>query len=60
MDRASGFRHDESAFAPLFTEGLTKKVTAEEMCPRFPEPVPLKHPITSLRIALEKVNLFWK
>uniref|UniRef100_A0A8D2ZPW5 Lactamase, beta-like 1a n=1 Tax=Scophthalmus maximus TaxID=52904 RepID=A0A8D2ZPW5_SCOMX len=34
------------------------KVTAEEMCPRFPEPVTLKHPITSLRVALEKVNRF--
>ncbi|XP_031599583.1 putative beta-lactamase-like 1 [Oreochromis aureus] len=29
-----------------------------EMCPRFPEPVPLKHPITSLRIALEKIDIF--
>ncbi|CAN9515954.1 unnamed protein product [Ophioblennius macclurei] len=28
-----------------------------EMCPRFPEPVTLKHPITSLRVALEKVDL---
>lgn len=27
------------------------------MCPRFPEPVPLKHPITSVRVALEKVRL---
>uniref|UniRef100_A0A8C6UBJ7 Lactamase, beta-like 1a n=1 Tax=Neogobius melanostomus TaxID=47308 RepID=A0A8C6UBJ7_9GOBI len=27
------------------------------MCPRFPEPVPLTHPITSLRVALEKVDV---
>uniref|UniRef100_A0A3Q0S3R9 Beta-lactamase-related domain-containing protein n=1 Tax=Amphilophus citrinellus TaxID=61819 RepID=A0A3Q0S3R9_AMPCI len=27
------------------------------MCPRFPEPVPLKHPITSLRVALEKIDV---
>uniref|UniRef100_A0A3Q0S3R3 Beta-lactamase-related domain-containing protein n=1 Tax=Amphilophus citrinellus TaxID=61819 RepID=A0A3Q0S3R3_AMPCI len=32
-------------------------MTAEEMCPRFPEPVPLKHPITSLRVALEKIDV---
>lgn len=42
---------------PFSTEDAVKKVTVEEMCPRFPEPVPLKHPIISLRLALEKVNL---
>ncbi|TKS76883.1 putative beta-lactamase-like 1 [Collichthys lucidus] len=33
-----------------------KEATTEEMCPHFPEPVPLKHPITSLRAALEKID----
>uniref|UniRef100_A0A3Q1F7X3 Lactamase, beta-like 1a n=1 Tax=Acanthochromis polyacanthus TaxID=80966 RepID=A0A3Q1F7X3_9TELE len=28
-----------------------------ELCPRFPEPVPLEHPITSLRVALEKADV---
>ncbi|KAL2104180.1 hypothetical protein ACEWY4_001048 [Coilia grayii] len=28
----------------------------EEMCPRFPEPVPLQHPIPILKEALEKVD----
>uniref|UniRef100_A0A8C5NBF0 Putative beta-lactamase-like 1 n=1 Tax=Gouania willdenowi TaxID=441366 RepID=A0A8C5NBF0_GOUWI len=27
-----------------------------EMCPRYPEPVPLQHPISSLRVALEKIH----
>ncbi|XP_050927487.1 putative beta-lactamase-like 1 [Lates calcarifer] len=36
---------------------VVKKTTAEEMCPRFPEPVPLKHPITPLRVALEQVDV---
>ncbi|XP_070696430.1 putative beta-lactamase-like 1 [Pempheris klunzingeri] len=40
----------------LKTEVLVKTATAEEMCPRFPEPVPLKHPIASLRTALEKID----
>ncbi|KAG7220419.1 hypothetical protein INR49_018257 [Caranx melampygus] len=41
----------------LKTEEVVKKVTVEEMCPRFPEPVPLKHPIISLRLALEKTDI---
>uniref|UniRef100_A0A4W6CU16 Lactamase, beta-like 1a n=1 Tax=Lates calcarifer TaxID=8187 RepID=A0A4W6CU16_LATCA len=41
----------------LKTEVVVKKTTAEEMCPRFPEPVPLKHPITPLRVALEQVDV---
>ncbi|XP_033486061.2 putative beta-lactamase-like 1 [Epinephelus lanceolatus] len=40
----------------LKTEVVVKQATAEEMCPLFPEPVPLKHPITSLRVALEKID----
>lgn len=35
-----------------------EKAAIQEMCPLFPEPVPLKHPITSLRAALQKVNFF--
>ncbi|XP_054629868.1 putative beta-lactamase-like 1 isoform X1 [Dunckerocampus dactyliophorus] len=35
----------------------SKEAPVEEMCPRYPEPVPLKHPIISLRVALEKVDL---
>lgn len=37
---------------------LAKQAAVEEMCPQYPEPVPLKHPITSLKAALEKVNFF--
>ncbi|XP_067382322.1 putative beta-lactamase-like 1 [Channa argus] len=44
----------------LKTELLVKRVTADEMCPRFPEPVPLKHPITPLRVALEKIDILLK
>ncbi|CAG5978368.1 unnamed protein product [Menidia menidia] len=29
---------------------------SERMCPRFPEPLPLEHPIPSLKEALEKVD----
>ncbi|KAG8002385.1 Beta-lactamase-like protein 3 [Nibea albiflora] len=41
---------------PKMKEIVVKEPTTEEMCPHFPEPVPLKHPITSLRAALEKVD----
>ncbi|MBN3325860.1 BLML protein, partial [Atractosteus spatula] len=30
---------------------------SEHMCPRFPEPIPLEHPIPSLKEALEKVDM---
>ncbi|XP_042265895.1 putative beta-lactamase-like 1 [Thunnus maccoyii] len=33
------------------------QAAVEEMCPRFPEPAPLTHPITSLRVALEKIDV---
>ncbi|KAM9342527.1 putative beta-lactamase-like 1 [Pholidichthys leucotaenia] len=36
---------------------LLKKGKLEEMCPRFPEPVPLNHPLIPLRVALEKVDV---
>uniref|UniRef100_A0A672ZTG2 Lactamase, beta-like 1a n=1 Tax=Sphaeramia orbicularis TaxID=375764 RepID=A0A672ZTG2_9TELE len=38
-------------------ELLVKGQEMEEMCPHFPEPGPLKHPIPSLRMALEKVDV---
>ncbi|TDH10097.1 hypothetical protein EPR50_G00071480 [Perca flavescens] len=41
----------------LKTEVVVKEARAEEMCPLFPEPVPLKHPITLLRVALEKIDI---
>ncbi|XP_061696846.1 putative beta-lactamase-like 1 [Syngnathoides biaculeatus] len=41
----------------LKTEMVIKESASEEMCPRYPEPVPLKHPIISLRVALEKVDI---
>ncbi|XP_076597145.1 putative beta-lactamase-like 1 [Chaetodon auriga] len=41
----------------LKTEIVVKKVTVEEMCPHFPEPVPLNHPIALLRAALEKIDV---
>ncbi|XP_073325450.1 putative beta-lactamase-like 1 isoform X2 [Pagrus major] len=42
---------------PKLKTVAVKKATVEEMCPQFPEPVPLKHPITSLRAALEKIDV---
>ncbi|KAM9445737.1 putative beta-lactamase-like 1 [Clarias gariepinus] len=33
-----------------------QEVNEEKLCPRFPEPVPLKHPIPVLMEALEKVD----
>ncbi|XP_053173023.1 putative beta-lactamase-like 1 [Scomber japonicus] len=44
----------------LKTEMLTKEAAIEEMCPRYPEPVPLRHPIISLRLALEKIDVLLK
>ncbi|XP_051962347.1 putative beta-lactamase-like 1 [Xyrauchen texanus] len=38
-------------------ETAAGKTKEEEMCPRFPEPVPLKHPIPVLMEALEKVDV---
>uniref|UniRef100_A0A9J8A4B0 Lactamase, beta-like 1a n=1 Tax=Cyprinus carpio carpio TaxID=630221 RepID=A0A9J8A4B0_CYPCA len=36
---------------------LAKEVKVEKMCPRFPEPVPLEHPIPVLMEALDKVDV---
>ncbi|XP_041802579.1 putative beta-lactamase-like 1 [Chelmon rostratus] len=41
----------------LKTEMDVEKAAIQEMCPLFPEPVPLKHPITSLRAALQKIDV---
>ncbi|KAK7912526.1 hypothetical protein WMY93_012737 [Mugilogobius chulae] len=38
-------------------ESMGRNTKAEMMCPRFPEPVPLEHPIPSLKDALEKVDV---
>ncbi|XP_061641841.1 putative beta-lactamase-like 1 isoform X2 [Phyllopteryx taeniolatus] len=38
-------------------EGLAGDAKAEMRCPRFPEPVPLQHPIPGLKEALEKVDI---
>lgn len=35
---------------------MGSKAKSEMMCPRFPEPLPLEHPIPSLKEALEKVG----
>ncbi|KAG5282215.1 hypothetical protein AALO_G00053540 [Alosa alosa] len=37
-------------------EIMVSDAPEEEMCPRFPEPVPLQHPIPILKEALEKVD----
>lgn len=37
-------------------EGMGRNAKLEMMCPRFPEPLPLEHPIPSLKEALEKVR----
>lgn len=50
--------HDETAFSHFSTDVVAEQATEEEMCPQFPEPVPLKHPIIPLKAALEKVDLF--
>ncbi|KAM7405429.1 hypothetical protein PAMP_012691 [Pampus punctatissimus] len=44
----------------LKTEVAVKEASKEEMCPRFPEPVPLTHPIIPLRVALERIDLMLK
>ena len=41
-------------FPPEVT--VTEEVKQEPMCPRFPEPVRLQHPITVLKEALEQVR----
>lgn len=51
------FIHNWSTFSWLSTETDAKQSSVVEMCPRFPEPVPLKHPIKPLKAALEKVDL---
>ncbi|XP_057701775.1 putative beta-lactamase-like 1 isoform X2 [Corythoichthys intestinalis] len=38
-------------------EGLGGTAKSEMRCPRFPEPIPLQHPIPSLKEALEKVDV---
>ncbi|KAL3978607.1 hypothetical protein ACER0C_019669 [Sarotherodon galilaeus] len=38
-------------------EGMGRSAKSEMMCPRFPEPLPLEHPIPSLKEALEKVDV---
>lgn len=37
-------------------EEMGRNAKSEMMCPRFPEPLPLEHPIPSLKEALEKVS----
>lgn len=37
-------------------DGMGRNANSEMMCPRFPEPLPLEHPIPSLKEALEKVR----
>ena len=37
-------------------EGMGRSAKAEMICPRFPEPLPLEHPLPSLKEALEKVR----
>ncbi|CAK6960954.1 putative beta-lactamase-like 1 isoform X1 [Scomber scombrus] len=38
-------------------DGMGRNGNSEMMCPRFPEPLPLEHPIPSLKEALEKVDV---
>ncbi|XP_040890475.1 putative beta-lactamase-like 1 isoform X1 [Toxotes jaculatrix] len=38
-------------------EGMGRNSKSEMTCPRFPEPLPLEHPIPSLKEALEKVDV---
>ncbi|CAL9703616.1 unnamed protein product [Knipowitschia caucasica] len=41
----------------LRPEVVLKRPVPVEMCPRFPEPVPLTHPLTPVRVALEKLDV---
>ncbi|CAN9511959.1 unnamed protein product [Ophioblennius macclurei] len=38
-------------------EAMGRNAKSEMMCPRYPEPLPLEHPIPSLKEALEKVDV---
>ncbi|KAM9410506.1 putative beta-lactamase-like 1 [Pholidichthys leucotaenia] len=38
-------------------EEMGRNSKSDAMCPRFPEPLPLEHPIPSLKEALEKVDV---
>ncbi|XP_075318370.1 putative beta-lactamase-like 1 [Odontesthes bonariensis] len=38
-------------------EEMGRNAKSEKMCPQYPEPLPLEHPIPSLKEALEKVDL---
>ncbi|KAJ8259133.1 hypothetical protein COCON_G00181450 [Conger conger] len=38
-------------------EHMSNRGQADSICPRFPEPTPLQHPIPSVKEALEKVDL---
>uniref|UniRef100_H3CGW8 Lactamase, beta-like 1a n=1 Tax=Tetraodon nigroviridis TaxID=99883 RepID=H3CGW8_TETNG len=40
----------------LSTDAFSTLAAEEDMCPQFPEPVPLQHPIAALKTALEKVD----
>ncbi|XP_014862824.1 PREDICTED: putative beta-lactamase-like 1 isoform X1 [Poecilia mexicana] len=41
-------------------EEMGRNANSEMMCPRFPEPLPLEHPIPSLKEALEKVDVLFR
>lgn len=38
-------------------EDLAKTLKSEKLCPRYPKPTPLEHPIPYLKAALEKVSI---
>ncbi|KAB5537044.1 hypothetical protein PHYPO_G00114310 [Pangasianodon hypophthalmus] len=38
-------------------EDLGKTLKSEKLCPRYPKPTPLEHPIPYLKAALEKVSI---
>ncbi|MEQ2229451.1 hypothetical protein ILYODFUR_018869 [Ilyodon furcidens] len=41
-------------------EEMGRNAKSERMCPRFPESLPLEHPIPSLKEALEKVDVLFR
>lgn len=41
----------------LSSEASSVQTAEEDMCPRFPQPVPLPHPVAPLKAALAKVSL---
>lgn len=47
----------DGSFLSMSSEAFSAHTEGEDMCPRFPQPVPLQHPIAPLKAALAQVTL---